>query len=268
MANDLIVPVGALCNVPDRLFGEFAMVLRNIVRIDEDKCNGCGQCVTACAEGAIEIIDGKAKLIGDIYCDGLGACLGHCPEDAITIEQRESVEFDEAATEAHLARQKEVKSQVNFQCPGTAAQKFQPKDAGAGAEAQAVEAPSQLSHWPVQLKLLSPNTPCFEGADLLLVGDCVPFAMGDFHSKLLKDHSVAVGCPKLDDVDFYVEKLAAIVETNKLKSLTVVHMEVPCCSGLIHIARQAIAMNKTDLSFEDVTVDLHGNVSRTEMVTV
>jgi ferredoxin len=266
MANDLIVPVGAACSAPDRLFGEFIMVLRNIVKIDEDKCNGCGQCVTACAEGAIEIVDGKAKLISDIYCDGLGACLGHCPEDAITIEQRESVEFDEAATEAHLTRQKEVKSQVNFQCPGMATQKFQPKDAG--AEALAAEVPSQLSHWPVQLKLLSPNAPCFAGADLLLVADCVPFAMSDFHSKLLAGHSVAVGCPKLDDVEFYIDKLGAILQANKLNSLTVVHMEVPCCSGLTQIARQAIAKNKIDLSFEDVTVDLQGNVSRTETITV
>jgi Pyruvate/2-oxoacid:ferredoxin oxidoreductase delta subunit len=242
------------------------MVLRNIVKIDEDKCNGCGLCVNACAEGAIEIVDGKAKLISEVYCDGLGACLGHCPEDAITVEEHESAEFDEEATEAHLARQQEVKEQANFQCPGVVAQQLQHK--GAGVQAPAAEVPSQLSHWPVQLKLLSPNAPCFADADLLLVADCVPFAMGDFHSRFLVDHSVAVGCPKLDDAELYIEKLAAILQANKLNSLTVVHMEVPCCSGLTHIARQAIAKNKIDLSFEDVTIDLQGNVSRTETVTV
>jgi len=240
------------------------MVLRNIVKIDEDKCNGCGLCVNACAEGAIEIIDGKAKLVSEIYCDGLGACLGHCPEDAITVEQREADEFDEKATEAHLARQQKPKAQVNFQCPGMAAQQLRPAAAAAGSAA--TEVPSQLGQWPVQLKLVSPHAPYFSDADLMLVADCVPFAMGDFHDRLLKGHSIAVGCPKLDNVEFYVEKLAAILHANKLKSLTVVHMEVPCCSGLTYIARQAIAKNGVEMSFEDVTIDLQGNVSRTQTV--
>jgi Pyruvate/2-oxoacid:ferredoxin oxidoreductase delta subunit len=236
------------------------MALRDIVKIDEDKCNGCGQCVTACAEAAIEIIDGKAKLIREIYCDGLGACLGHCPEDAITIEQRESDEFDEEATKTHIARQKESKAQASFQCPGIAAQQLQQK--GAGTQAPAAEVPSQLSHWPVQLKLLSPNAPCFADADLLLVADCVPFAMGDFHSRFLADHSVAVGCPKLDDAELYIEKLAAILQANKLNSLVVIHMEVPCCSGLTHIAREAIARAGTKMTFEDVTVALDGSMRK------
>jgi len=234
------------------------MALRNIVIIDEDKCNGCGQCVTACAEGAIEIVDGKAKLVSEVYCDGLGACLGHCPEDAITVEQREAAEFDEKATEAHLARQQQEKAQASFQCPGIAARQMKPEDAAPGG--QTADAPSQLR------TLLSPNAPCFADADLSLVADCVPFAMADFHSRLLTGHSVAVGCPKLDDSEQYIEKVAAILQANKLRSLTVVHMEVPCCFGLTHIARQAIARSGVKMSFEDVTVDLKGKVIKTETI--
>ncbi len=241
------------------------MVLRNIVKIDEDKCNGCGLCVKACAEGAIEIIDGKAKLVSEIYCDGLGACLGHCPEDAITVEQRQAEEFDEKATEAHLNRMKKPKQEIQLQCPGMAARQVRPK--AAAANSAAAEVPSQLGQWPVQLKLVSPHAPYFADSDLLLVADCVPFTMGDFHNKLLKNHSIAVGCPKLDNVDFYIEKLAVILQANKLKSLTVVHMEVPCCSGLTYIARQAIARNGIEMDFEDVTIDLQGNVSRTQTIT-
>lgn len=240
------------------------MVMRNIVRIDEDKCNGCGQCVTACAEGAIEIIDGKAKLVSEIYCDGLGACLGTCPEDAITVEQREADEFDEAATKARLVEQQKARTQSAPVCPGMAARDLKPKAHSSQSTAESV--PSQLSHWPVQLKLVSPVMPCFADSDLLLVADCVPFAMGDFHNKLLKDHSVAVGCPKFDNAEFYIEKVAAILKANKLKSLSVVHMEVPCCFGLTHIARQAIARSGVKISFDDVTVDLKGNISKTEAV--
>lgn len=239
------------------------MVMRNIVKIDEDKCNGCGQCVTACAEGAIQIIDGKAKLVSEVYCDGLGACLGTCPEDAITIEQREAEEFDEAATEAHLSEQRKAKSREMPVCPGVAVRDLKPR---ARTEPSAESAPSRLSHWPVQLRLLSPAMPCFADADLLLVADCVPFAMGDFHDKLLKDNSVAVGCPKLDDVEFYIEKVAAILKANKLKSLSVVHMEVPCCSGMTHIAREAIARSEVKIPFEDITIGINGEICKTETI--
>jgi len=240
------------------------MALRSIVRIDEEKCNGCGQCAIACAEGAIKIVNGKAKLVSEIYCDGLGACIGHCPEDAITIEQREAAEFDEEATKTHLAEQEKAQTQAAFVCPGTAARRLREK--GGPAQAAAAAVPSELGQWPVQLKLVSPHAPYFANADLLLVADCVAFAMGDFHSRFLKGHSIAVGCPKLDDVQFYIEKLAAILQANKLSSLTVIHMEVPCCHGLTHIARQAIVRNKIEMSFEDVTIDLQGNVSRTQTV--
>jgi len=240
------------------------MIMRKIVKIDEEKCNGCGLCAQACAEGAIEIVNGKAKLISDAYCDGLGACIGHCPEDAITIEQREADDFDEAATKAHLAEQKQHQAQPAAVCPGLMAKVLHPKGQSPGSAV--LPSPSQLTHWPIQLKLLSPTAPWLANADLLLVADCVPFAMGDFHNRLLKDHSLAVGCPKLDNVDFYIEKLAAILRANNLKSLTVVHMEVPCCFGLTHIARKAIDRSGRDIPFEDVTIDLQGSISKSETI--
>lgn len=243
------------------------MAQRNIVKIDEEKCTGCGLCAKACAEGAIEIIDGKAKLVSEIYCDGLGACIGDCPEDAITIETREAAEFDEEATKAHLAAQKGRAAQAAFVCPGMAAQDLR-TDRDRPPHDEPVDVPSQLSHWPVQLKLVSPMAPYFANADLLLVADCVPFAMGDFHQRFLKGHSVAVGCPKLDDAELYVDKLGAILEANTLNSLTVIHMEVPCCSCLIQIAREAMARSGVQVPFEDVTVGLRGEVSNVEAVGV
>jgi Pyruvate/2-oxoacid:ferredoxin oxidoreductase delta subunit len=242
------------------------MALRNIVRIDEAKCTGCGQCVTACAEGAIQIIDGKAKLVSDSYCDGLGACLGHCPEDAITIEQREAVDFDEAAVKQHA--ESHTADKPAFVCPGLAAQQFE-APAPAAAEGEDSSAPaSRLSHWPVQLKLLAPTAQCFAGADLLLTADCVPFAMADFHRRFLAGRSVAVGCPKLDDASLYIEKLAEILRINRLRSLTVVHMEVPCCSGLTRVARQAILASGKTMRFEDVTISIQGAVLQRETVEV
>jgi Pyruvate/2-oxoacid:ferredoxin oxidoreductase delta subunit len=240
------------------------MAVRNVVKIDEAKCNGCGLCAQACAEGAIKIIDGKAKLVSDSYCDGLGACLGHCPQDAITIEQREAAAFDEEAVKAHLGHGAH-KAEPLFVCPGLAAHQLRPEPAAAESNASG-PVPSQLSHWPVQLKLVSPTAPYFADADLLLVADCVPFAMGDFHQKYLRGRSVAVGCPKLDDANFYVEKLAQILQANDLRSLTVVHMEVPCCSGLTRVARGAIALSGRAMNFEDVTISIRGEVIRTQMV--
>ncbi len=241
------------------------MAVRNIVKIDEEKCNGCGQCVTACAEGAIKIINGKAKLVSETYCDGLGACLGHCPQDAITIEQREAAEFDEEATKAYLA--KENKPDPGFACPGLAMQRFDEAAKAAPTEADdEPAAPSQLRHWPVQLKLVARTAPYFADADLLLAADCVPFAMGDFHQRFLKGRSVAMGCPKLDDAEFYIEKLADILRANTIRSLTVVHMEVPCCSGLTRVAREAVARSGKSMDFQDVTVSLRGSVIRNETI--
>jgi Pyruvate/2-oxoacid:ferredoxin oxidoreductase delta subunit len=243
------------------------MAIRNIVKIDEEKCTGCGRCATACAEGAIQIIDGKAKLISDSYCDGLGACLGHCPEDAISVEQREADEFDEAAVQKHLAVQKEAASA--FACPGLAAHQFEPAArAGAVDREGGPNVPSELTHWPVQLKLISPTAQCFADADLLLAADCVPVAMADFHRRFLKERSVALGCPKLDDTAPYVDKLAEMLRVNDIRTLTVVHMEVPCCSGLTRLARQAVQRSGKNLVFEDVTVSIRGGVIHSEWMRV
>jgi len=240
------------------------MVLRNIVKINDEKCNGCGQCVDACAEGAIEIIEGKAKLVSETYCDGLGACIGHCPQEAITVERREAEEFDEEATQVHLTEQKSSPPQSDFVCPGMTAKKLRnPAEATAPGNEPVS---SQLSHWPIQLKLVSTAAPYFKNADLLLVADCVPFAMGDFHNKFLKNHSITVGCPKLDDSPLYVEKLAEILKINRLNSLTTIHMEVPCCSGLTLIAKEAMARSGVKLSFEDITIDLRGHIIKTETI--
>lgn len=240
------------------------MVVRNIVKMDEEKCDGCGLCVKACAEGAIRIIDGKAKLVSEIYCDGLGACLGLCPQDAITVERRESTEFDEEATKKHLAEEQKAQSGTDFICPGIMATTL--RDKGKTSNKPSGPVSSQLCQWPVQLKLVSPNAPYFANADLLLVADCVPFAMGDFHDRFLKERSIVVGCPKLDDVGFYIEKLASILKANNVSSLTVIHMEVPCCSGLTYIAREAVAASGSKLSFEDVTVGLRGDIIKREMI--
>jgi len=242
------------------------MVMRNIVKIDEEKCTGCGQCVTACAEGAIKIINGKAKLVSETYCDGLGACLGHCPEDAISVEQREAAEFDEETTKAYLESEEKAQAASGFVCPGLMAQDLSDrKEVTAGND---VEVPSQLSHWPVQLKLVSPGASYLNGSDLLLVADCVPFAMGDFHNRFLKDHSVVVGCPKLDDGQYYIGKLAEIIKMNKLNSLTVVHMEVLCCSGLIRIAQEAIMKSGVAMTFDDVTISLRGYVLAENLIGI
>ncbi|MCJ7777476.1 MAG: hypothetical protein MUP16_04090, partial [Sedimentisphaerales bacterium] len=228
------------------------------------KCNGCGLCVKACAEGAIKIINGKAKLVSEVYCDGLGACIGHCPEGAITIEKRQASEFDEEATKAHLAKEQNAMLETDFVCPGMLVKNLREKEAMANSASVAV--PSQLSNWPVQLKLVSPNAPSFANADLLLVADCVPFAMGDFHNRFLKGRSITVGCPKLDNAEFYIEKLAQILKYNKLNSLTVIHMEVPCCFGLTEIAKRAIALAGVDLFFKDITITLDGCVGKTDTI--
>ena len=241
------------------------MAVRNIVRIDEDKCTGCGLCATACAEGAIQIVHGKARLVSDSYCDGLGACLGHCPEGAITIEQRDAAEFDETAVKTHAAPSQNPTPL--FVCPGMASHQFERAEASK-SDADPQEVPSELSHWPVQLKLVAPTAPCFADADLLLAADCVPVAVGDFHRRYLKDHSVVIGCPKLDDAGYYVEKLTQILQGNNLRSLMVVHMEVPCCSGLTRVAREAIVRSGRPMSFLDITVSLRGSMVHSEVVKV
>jgi Pyruvate/2-oxoacid:ferredoxin oxidoreductase delta subunit len=262
-------------------------VLRNIVRIDQAKCNGCGLCVTACAEGAIQIVDGKAKLVKDQYCDGLGACLGECPEDAITIEQREADAFDEVAVQKHLAGQgtgraahaPAVRSThaapaphkhatggcpgaaamaLGGGCPGSAAKSF--GGPAAPAAASGPQTPSQLRNWPLQLKLVSPMAPYLNGANLCIAADCTAFAYPDFHRDMLAGKVLLIACPKLDDVASYAEKLAAIFTHNDVRSVEVIYMEVPCCFGLVHLVRQAIAAGGKPVPLALTKVGLEGGV--------
>ncbi len=248
------------------------MAKRKIVEIDEEKCNGCGQCVPSCAEGAIQIIDGKAKLVSDVYCDGLGACLGTCPEDAIRIVERDADPFDEEAAHRHVeSREPPVAGAADphaCACPSMEVHDLrmaarppgsQPPAACAG-EGEADALPSALGNWPVQLRLVPPNAPFLQDADLLLVADCVPFAYADFHRRLLQGRPVVVGCPKLDDAPSYVDKLAAILTQSSIRRVTVVHMEVPCCTGLLRIAESAIAQSGRNVPLDDVTIQIQGQV--------
>jgi Pyruvate/2-oxoacid:ferredoxin oxidoreductase delta subunit len=253
---------------------------RKIVQIDEQKCDGCGLCVPSCAEGAIQIIDGKARLVSDVYCDGLGACLGHCPRDAISIIEREAEPFDEAVATAHAANvsQTNPSRPVLHQhgsggCPGAAAMQLRLNVlTGGGPPVRAngkprvdgpvssEEADSRLANWPVQLHLVPPHAPYLKGADLLLVADCVPFAYADFHRRFLDGRPVVIGCPKLDDGQAYVDKLVQIIRHSGLRSITVVHMEVPCCTGLVRIAQAAVAAAGVDIPFHDETISIRGEV--------
>jgi NAD-dependent dihydropyrimidine dehydrogenase PreA subunit len=233
-------------------------LLRKIVSIDEEKCNGCGLCVPACAEGALQIIDGKARLISDKYCDGLGACLGECPQGAITIEEREADDFDEVAVKHHLKEEKQAGDGLPCGCPSATVTQFERQ-----GETEAAYQPSMLGHWPVQLTLVPPRAPFLQGADIVLAADCVPFAYAGFHQEFLRDHVLLVACPKLDDFEAHRKKLVDILSSSDIKSLTVVHMEVPCCSGLVHLARQAIAASGKDIPLEEVTIGIRGTIKDT-----
>jgi ferredoxin len=230
-------------------------ITREIIKIDEEKCDGCGRCVTACAEGAIAIIDGKARLVSDTYCDGLGACIGDCPRGALTIETREADVFDEEAVKEHrssgvypsagLSRtpdpSKSAAPNCAFTCPGSAAQVLERTETGSPASASAGGSPqAQLGQWPVQLHLVPVNAPYFQDADLLVSADCVPFAFADYHRKFLRGRALVVGCPKLDDVDVYRRKLTEIFRQNEIRMVEVVYMEVPCCFGLIRLVQTAL----------------------------
>lgn len=234
------------------------MVLRNIVKINEKICNGCGLCIPSCAEGALQIIDGKARLIKDIYCDGLGACLGKCPKGAITIIQREAKEFDEKAAEQHVKISRTAPNvQTRFTgCPSTQIIHLKKE------EKQIIDTTenrdSRLSTWPVQLKLMPPNAPFLQNADLLVAADCVPFAYAEFHEDMLKNRTLAIGCPKLDNTTLYRNKLAEIFKTSNIKSVTVVNMEVPCCFGLNHLVQDAIKMSGKTVPLKQETISIKG----------
>ena len=211
--------------------------VRNIVHIDEEKCDGCGACAIKCAEGALKIIDGKARLVSENYCDGLGACLGECPQGAITIEERAADEFDEEAVAEYL---KTGAKEMPCGYSSTSIQEFERKEPA--DEISRVEVKSSLGHWPVQLMLVPPHAPFLRGANLLICADCVPFAVPDFHERYLNGKAVVVGCPKLDDLQHYFEKLQAIFQTARPERVTVLRMEVPCCGGIAQAAIKAAEM--------------------------
>lgn len=212
-------------------------MIRKIIKIDKDKCNGCGLCAKACHEGAIGMVNGKAKLMREDYCDGLGDCLPACPTGAISFENREAPAYDEAAVKAAQAKKRAQSDPLPCGCPGM--QSKQIKRGEDKIPEFAVKTQSRLSQWPVQIKLVPINAPYFDGADLLIAADCTAYAYGDFHNEFIKNRITLIGCPKLDDVD-YTEKLTEIIRNNNIKSLTIVRMEVPCCSGIEHAAKTAL----------------------------
>ena len=280
---------------------------RKIIRIDADTCTGCGDCIPNCPEGAIQIIDGKARLVSDLACDGLGACLGHCPVNAITIEEREAVPYDERQVmesivkqgantlKAHLAHLRDHQQIDYLQialavldekgipnpmhaavaghghggggCPGARQMAFAAAPATAGADDTGAR-PSQLTHWPVQLHLISPQAPHYRGADLLLAADCTAFALGDFHKNHLKGKTLAIACPKLDEgQEVYVEKITALIDEAQINTLTVMIMQVPCCGGLLRLAQTAAQQAKRKVPIKCIVVGLQGAILKEEWVT-
>ena len=228
-------------------------MIRKIIKIDEEKCNGCGACATACHEGAIEMISGKAKLTREDYCDGLGDCLPACPTGAITFEEREEPAYDEAA----VLVAKEKKTQLPCGCPGTNSKTLSRDSWTLGGVATPVN--SQLSQWPVQIKLVPVNAPYLDGAKLLVAADCTAFAYGNFHNEFIRNHITLIGCTKLDMVD-YTEKLTSIIANNDIKSVTVVRMEVPCCGGIENAVKQALQKSAKFIPCRVVTVSPDGRV--------
>jgi len=274
------------------------MSKRKIIEIDEQKCNGCGLCIPDCPEGAIQIIDGKARLISDLFCDGLGACIGHCPQGAIAIEEREAQEYDErevmgniikqgknviAAHLAHLKGHNQsdyLKQAIDFLkeknieipledaghghthgssgCPSAKIMDFRNKRDTVKEKSPLPAAESQLKTWPVQLMLIPPFAPYLNNADLLIAADCVPFAYASFHQDLLKDKVLLVGCPKLDDIQVYQEKINQILKQNNIKSITYAHVEVPCCFGLVGIIKEAVSQSGKVVPFEEIIISIKG----------
>ena len=275
---------------------------REIITIDEEKCTGCELCIPNCPEGAIQIIDGKARLISDLFCDGLGACIGHCPEGAITIEKREAEPYDEKKVmeniikqgdnviKAHLLHLKdhgeegylkeayqvlqekgiditieESHHRAHSGCPGSRSMDFSPSEESIDTSGE--KRPSELTHWPVQLHLIPPMAPQFQGKDILLSADCVAYSLGDFHRDYLKEKALMIACPKLDTgQEVYADKLTALIDTANIKSLTVMTMEVPCCSGLVSLVEQAAAKASRQVPIKWIVVSVRGEVIREESI--
>jgi len=248
-------------------------VERKIIKIDEELCDGCGQCILSCAEGALKLVDGKVKVISDNLCDGLGACLGECPTGALEVIEREADEYDEAAVEAHLAESASGKPEtmptMACGCPSTQIQVFNTpgkEKTAHPAHATGTQADSALTHWPVQIRLIPPTAPFLKGSDLLVLADCVPVAFPMLHQEFLQGRTVAMGCPKFDDVQGYVEKFTEIFKVAGLKSVTTVVMEVPCCAGLPKIVEAAMEKSGASLPMERVVISTKGKILRQERV--
>lgn len=261
------------------------MAIRKIIQIEEDKCDGCGLCVPNCAEGAIQIIGGKARVVKDSYCDGLGACLGHCPQDALHVIEREADEFDEEAAMEFVKKLESAKGNAaarNTQqgtvaqgntkthahaggCPGSRMMNFKNDEAKDNTKATKIQdgdieikIKPQLKQWPVQLNLVPVNAPYFENADLLVTADCVPFAFANYHLELLKGKALVIGCPKLDDVEHYTQKLTSIIANNNIKTITVAHMEVPCCNGIVRAVEVALQNSGKQIPLTKVKIGIQG----------
>lgn len=252
------------------------LVIRKIIEINEDLCSGCGNCVVDCAEGAIKIIDGKARVINDVFCDGLGACIQGCPEGALEIIEREAVDFDEEAVEKHLEsiKSKELEHLlateepgfVECGCPGSRTMTFEDSEV---SEEQNLtgEVKSQLQQWPIQMHLISPTAPYFQGADVLLSADCVAHSIGGYHPEYLKGKSVGIACPKLDQgQEVYIEKIRSWIDDAKINTLTVMTMQVPCCSGLVYLAKQAASKASRKVPIKSIVVSLQGEILHEEWV--
>jgi NAD-dependent dihydropyrimidine dehydrogenase PreA subunit len=281
---------------------------RKIINIDEEKCTGCGQCIPDCPEGALQLIDGKARLVSDLFCDGLGACLGTCPEGAISVIERDAEPYNEKTVMENIARQGEPVIRAHLEhlishgerdlynqaieyldenhisiprhsirgcasgsahggqhpfagCPGSSARSIA-RDHRSGDQRVPAEAGSELRQWPVQLKLLNPAAPYFENADLLISADCVPFAYAGFHQKLLRDKILIIFCPKLDtDIDGYIAKLAEIFSQHTIHSITVAHMEVPCCAGVRYVVVEALQRSGKKIPMKEVTITIEGKIA-------
>ncbi|KAA8666378.1 ATP-binding protein [Clostridium sp. HV4-5-A1G] len=236
---------------------------RKIVNIDREKCNGCGLCVNACHEGAIELVNGKAQLIGDEYCDGLGDCLPECPVDAINIIERESKDYDEKLVVEKKKEKLNLKVDLPCGCPGTAAKIINrvPKSKiHVSTSGENIGNISKLRQWPVQLKLINPKAAYLKNAELLVAADCTAYAYGNFHEDFIKDHIVLIGCPKLDDINYYEEKFTEIIKNNDLKSITVVRMEVPCCSGIVNAVKNSMLRSGIIVPYKEVIISTEGNI--------